>query len=208
MRAEDERIIEGGADNQPPEAMNDQPVAQVEDGHVMYDSEDGEPPIPSHLPEYHQRRQQAINIAQFESFSTDKQRRIERRQGPLQLSTDRVVEFEEDTEEDKVGVVETTRLYNDVVGRMFLHPINTRLYEVLHLYWDRRSKQIAVLRRVCDPMIVDPDDRLAYPLRGDRGVLRLIERYETQAGYAEAARWPTSESMMLDQQRLCPILHL
>ena len=89
---------------------------------------------------------------------------------------------------------------------MFLHPINLRLYEVVHLYWDRRTKQIAVLRRATDPMVIDPDDKLAYPLKGDRGVLRLIKRYEEQAGYVEAASWPTSEQMMSQQQAKCPIV--
>ena len=89
---------------------------------------------------------------------------------------------------------------------MFLHPVNLRLYEVVHIYWDRRSKQIAVLRRATDPMVLDPDNRLAYPLKGDRGILRLIERYEQQAGYTEAAAWPTPEATMYQLQQQCPSL--
>ena len=143
-----------------------------------YDSDAGVAPISSSDPAYYQRRKMARNLAQYESFSTAKQRRIEREQGPQQLDSDRYEHFEEDTEQDKAGISEIASIYNEVVGRMFLHPINLRLYEVVHIYWDRRSKQIAVLRRVCDPMVLDPDDRLAYPLKGERGVLRLIDRYE------------------------------
>ena len=117
-----------------------------------------------------------------------------------------MTEYEEDTEQDKAGLAEITRIYKDITGRMFLHPINLRLYEVVHIYWDRRTKQIAVLRRATDPMIVDPDDRLAYPLKGERGVLRLIDRYEQQAGYEKAASWPTSEHEMLQLQQQCPTL--
>ena len=142
MRAEDERIIEERAVEGQQEQEREAAEHNANDAYV---SDEGEQPIPSHLPEYHRRRQQAINIAQFESFSTNKQKRIERQQGPQQLSSDRIMEFEEDTEEDKVGVVETAAIYNEVVGRMFMHPINTRLYEIVHVYWDRRSKQIAVL---------------------------------------------------------------
>jgi hypothetical protein len=142
-----------------------------------------------------------VNVAQFESFSTAKQRQIERQQGSQQLNSDKIVEFEEDTEQDKIGLAEITRIYNEVVGRMFLHPVNLRLYEVVHIYWDRRSKQVAVLRRATDPMVLDPDDRLAYPLKGDRGILRLIDRYEQQAGYTEATAWPTSEASMYQLQQ-------
>ena len=130
--------------------------------------------VASSEPEYHKLRKMATNIAQFESFSKAKQRQIERNQGHQQINVDRLEQFEEDTPEDIAGVAETAQIYNDVYGRMFLHPINLRIYEVVHLYWDRRTKQIAVLRRATDPLVVDPDDRLAYPLRGNLGVLRLI----------------------------------
>ena len=168
-----------------------------------YDSDTGVAPIPSSDPAYQQRRKMARNLAQFESFSTAKQRRIERQQGPQQLNSDRVYTYEEDSDQDKAGLIEIAEMYNDVTGRMFLHPVNLRLYEVVHIYWDRRTKQIAVLRRACDPLVVDPDDRLAYPLKGDRGVLRLIERYEQQAGYEAAVHWPSSEVEMRELQRQC-----
>ena len=73
MREEDERIVEEKAiDRQ----QQDEEVAAEQDVVEGYHSDEGEQPIPSHLPEYHRRRQQAINLAQFESFSIDKQRRI------------------------------------------------------------------------------------------------------------------------------------
>ena len=52
----------------------------------------------------------AMNLAQFELFSSAKQRQIERTQGPQQLSTDRMDTFEEDTEEDLAGIAEITRI--------------------------------------------------------------------------------------------------
>ena len=69
--------------------------------------------------------------------------------------------------------------------------------EVVHS--DRRSRQSAEIRRACDPTVVNPCDRFAYPLRCERRVLRPIERYETHASYVEVTKWPTSEAMMLEQ---------
>ena len=62
----------------------------------------------------------------------------------------------------------------------------------MHLYWDQTTKQLAVFRKACY-QLADADDRVSYPLRGQQGVLRLIESYEANAGYVNAPKWPTSE---------------
>jgi len=106
---------------------------------------------------------------------------------------------------DQAGIKEADRLYNMVVGRCFIHPLNSQLYEIMHLYWDQRSKQLAVFRKACY-QLADADDRVPYPLLGQRGILRLIESYERNAGYSKAPQWPTSEDEMLALQLACPIV--
>ena len=106
---------------------------------------------------------------------------------------------------DIEGSKEADRIYNQVVGRCFLHPINSQLYEVMHVYWDQNSKQLAVFRKACY-QVADADDRVPYPLYGKYGVLRPIESYEVNAGYTNAPKWPTTEQEMLELQQACPLV--
>ena len=64
------------------------------------DSDTGVAPVAAADPNYRRKRQLAMNIAQFESFTSAKQRQIEKQQGPQQISTDRIEEFQPDGPED------------------------------------------------------------------------------------------------------------
>ena len=77
---------------------------------------------------YRLRRRRSTEIARFHTYGTKKKDRILKEYGPTQLGVpedDNNIDYAlPRSAVDQQGVKEAERLYNQVVGRCFLHPIN------------------------------------------------------------------------------------
>jgi hypothetical protein len=77
-------------------------------------------------------------MANFHNFSTRKKNKLLKAYGPKQLmdpDDDMSIDYAQPLNAtDQAGIKEADRLYKTVVGRCFIHPLNSQLYEIMHLY--------------------------------------------------------------------------
>jgi len=94
-----------------------------------------------------------------------------------------------------------------IIGGLFEHPKTFRLYEVIYVFYDPKSKQVVANRRPADGELSTSDDSYAYEVEGDTGVEALVHLFMEQAGLTkDTIKWPRNEAEMRAAQCIDPIL--
>jgi RNase H-like domain found in reverse transcriptase/Integrase zinc binding domain/Reverse transcriptase (RNA-dependent DNA polymerase) len=94
-----------------------------------------------------------------------------------------------------------------IIGGVFEHPKTFRLYEVIYVFYDPKSKQVVANRRPADGELSTSDDSYAYEVEGDTGVEALVHLFMEQAGLTkDTIKWPRSEAEMRAAQCTDPTL--
>ena len=88
-----------------------------------------------------------------------------------------------------------------IIGGIFEHPKTFRLYEVVYVFYDPKSKQVVANRRPADGELPTAEDSYAYEVEGDTGIELLVHSFEKKAGLTkDELSWPQSEAEMKTAQ--------
>ena len=94
-----------------------------------------------------------------------------------------------------------------IIGGLFEHPKTGRLYEVIYVFYDPKSKLVVANRRSADGELSTSDDSYAYEVEGETGVEALVKLFAERAGLTtDNYIWPQNEAEMRTAQCLDPKL--
>ena len=111
-------------------------------------------------------------------------------------------QIERETGEEKAMAAGTR-----IIGGVFEHPKTLRLYEVIYVFYDPKSKQVVANRRPADGELPTSDDSYAYEVEGEMGVEALVHLFAKQAGLtSDMLLWPQNEAEMKIAQCTDPVL--